>query len=110
MIDFSKYNETSIPLPHKTEFYISVSAIAPSGKVHKVLVFEDGEYRKAMNAYTNAIRNQEISFRIDLLEELGITDHPKADLLFDKAWEFGHADSYRSVFNWACALVDLLRD
>lgn len=47
-------------------------------------------------------------FKEDLLEELGVTDNPKADLLFAKAWESGHSGGYYEVYNVALDLVDLI--
>lgn len=48
-------------------------------------------------------------FRRDALAELEITDHPKADLLFSKAWEMGHAYGYSEVWSYMQDLVDLVR-
>lgn len=108
-MDMTKY-ENSIPMPHRTEFYVTVKATAPSGKVHEVKVFEEELYRKALAVYADEARSRQNAFRQDLLEELGITDHPKADLLISKAWELGHSSGYSEVVNWAWDLVDFLRD
>lgn len=48
-------------------------------------------------------------FKRDLLADLGLTNHPKADLLFSMAWESGHASGYREVYLEADRLADLLR-
>jgi hypothetical protein len=49
------------------------------------------------------------AFKDDLLRELEIVSNPKADLLFQKAWERGHADGYENVYAIACDLVDLIK-
>jgi hypothetical protein len=43
-------------------------------------------------------------FHDDLLAELGLTDHPKADLLYSMAWERGHSSGYSEVANEAHSL------
>lgn len=108
-MDMTKY-ENSIPMPHRTQFYVTVKATAPSGKVHEVRVFEEELFREALAAYTDEACKRQNAFRQDLLEELGVTDHPKADLLISKAWELGHSSGYSEVVNWAYDLVDFLRD
>ena len=108
-MDITKY-ENSIPRPNKSEFYVTIKATAPSGKVHEVKVFEEEPYREAMRAYKNEENRLLNSFREDLLEELGITNHPKAELLMSKAWEHGHSGGYNDVVYWAWEFVDFLRD
>lgn len=108
-MDMKKY-ENSISYPHRSDFYVTIKATAPSGKVHEVRVFEEEYWKQAMQAYTNEAMRLQDAFRQDLLEELGVTDHPKADLLISKAWELGHSSGYSEVVNWAYDLVDFLRD
>ena len=48
-------------------------------------------------------------FRAALLDELGITDNPKAELLYSKAWQLGHSCGYSEVASYAADLVDLIR-
>lgn len=47
-------------------------------------------------------------FQSDLAAENGLTDHPKADLLFAKAWEHGHSSGLMDVVHWYEDLADLL--
>lgn len=47
-------------------------------------------------------------FRKDLLEDLGITNHPKADKLFEMAWDNGHSEGLQAVYDWAVELSELL--
>jgi hypothetical protein len=43
-------------------------------------------------------------------EEFGISGHPKADLLFNLAWEFGHSHGYNDVYSYYIDMVDLIKD
>ena len=50
-------------------------------------------------------------FKKDLLEELGLTDHEKSDVLFDMAWDGCNDDDggFREVTEDAYALSKLLK-
>jgi len=61
--------------------------------------------RVAYNAETTAKRNQ---FRTDLEAEYGTTGHPKANLLWDMAWENGSSSGLNEVLNWYDRLSDLV--
>lgn len=74
----------------------------------KEVLLDDVAYRQALIDYTKASSLLHQEFRDDLLEHLGITDHPKAGLLFDKAWERGHSDGLYYVVQVAEDLVELL--
>jgi hypothetical protein len=50
-----------------------------------------------------------MEFKAELLEELGIASHPKADMLFDIAWEKGHSGGYNEVRYEAEEMVGLIR-
>lgn len=47
-------------------------------------------------------------FKKDLLEELGLTGHSKAQLLWEMAWDHGHADGLLDVVYWAEEFAKLL--
>lgn len=44
----------------------------------------------------------------DCLEELGRTNHPKAELLWSKAWEMGHANGFSDIWYHMRDLGELL--
>jgi hypothetical protein len=48
-------------------------------------------------------------FKRDLFIELGIVGHPKAELLFFKVWEMGHANGFSDVYYYAGEFVEFLR-
>ena len=47
-------------------------------------------------------------FKADVLEEVGLTGHPKADKVFEKAWEMCHSAGYSEVTNYMYDLADLV--
>lgn len=48
-------------------------------------------------------------FKADVLAELGISGHPKADKLYAMAWDRGHSEGYSAVFDRAEELSELIR-
>lgn len=48
-------------------------------------------------------------FKSDLFIDLGIVGHPKAELLYSKAWEMGHANGFSDVYYYAGEFVEFLR-
>lgn len=49
------------------------------------------------------------AFKADLLAEHELTDHPKADLVFNKAWSSGHANGLIEVLYDFEDLVELVK-
>lgn len=47
-------------------------------------------------------------FKQDALDDLGIANHPKANILWEKAWDWGRGDGLYQVWNCLLDLVDLL--
>jgi hypothetical protein len=74
-------------------------------KSKKISKEEDREMRRKWKIDRN--RLVEV-FKHDSLEELGILNHPKADKLFDIAWEEGHSNGLTEVWLWMETLADLL--
>lgn len=60
-------------------------------------------------AYDEDVARLREEFAVDLKDDLGITDNPKAEALINIAWEKGHAYGYEAVYNEACDLVELIR-
>lgn len=68
------------------------------------------EQRKAdRDAYSAREREIKDELRRDLEVEHGMTDHPKADLLWSKAWEYGHDASLGEVIGHYEDFVELVR-
>jgi hypothetical protein len=66
--------------------------------------------RDKWRAYQDEKRDLEIAFRADLLAELGISSHPKAERLFEIAWERGHAMGLSEVVIEAETLAELIEE
>lgn len=67
------------------------------------------EYDKNVKSWNAKNNRLEREFKHDLLEELGLTGNPKADLLYSIAWEYGHSTGFEEVFYYASDLADLIR-
>lgn len=63
--------------------------------------------RRAWNSLKSALEDQ---FERDALEEVGLTDHPKARKVYALAYDYGHSGGYREVFSHLVDLAALVRD
>ena len=133
-MDFNKYRNKR-PYPnvrdHTTIYYYSLGkAIAvrePDGSYYLIMadgsrkwiegepehaaaetVVDERTYRALRDEYGAEESWIYEEFKRDLFEELGIENHPKRQLLFEKAWERGHSSGYSEVYNVALDLVDLI--
>ena len=66
-------------------------------------------YEEELHAYQVRKNNLEEEFQKDLIEENDLTGHPKAALLYIKAWDHGHASGLDEVMYWFNDLAELLR-
>lgn len=66
-------------------------------------------YVVAQRAYNFETGRLEHQLRLDIEEEEGMTGNPKAELLWIKAWERGHASGYGDVYNVYIDLAELIR-
>lgn len=66
------------------------------------------EHNKQLKLYYKSQVEAMERFKNDMFEELGITDNSKRNLLFEKAWEFGHSCGYESVAAYMCDMVELI--
>lgn len=74
------------------------------------------DYAKEMNAYKisleqhNAAEAKKVEdLRRQCETKFGMVGHPKAELLWSKAWEQGHSNGLQEVYNAYGDLVDLAR-
>lgn len=65
-------------------------------------------YKLAIDAYHAAEQAVYDNFKNDLFADLGISDNPRRQVLFSKAWERGHSSGLREIYNVACDLVELI--
>jgi hypothetical protein len=66
------------------------------------------DYRDQMVAHNTVTAALEAQFQTDLEAEYGMTGHPKAALLYHKAWERGHAYGLSEVASVYAGMVDLV--
>lgn len=61
--------------------------------------------------YQHLAREQEIldSFKADLLAEHGVTNNPKAEMAYQKAWEHGHHAGLQEVAIYFEDFVELIK-
>ena len=71
---------------------------------------DDEAHNKARAEYNKAESAMIDQFKRDALDDLGLLNHPKADLLFSKAWEHGHSSGLHEVYSWMDDLSDLITD
>lgn len=67
-------------------------------------VFDETGYYSARKAYRDETVRLDNLFKQDILDLLNIADHPKADKLFDMAWEDCHSEGLEAV---ACRCEEL---
>ncbi len=126
LTDFTKYRNTD-PSPeskdYKTVYYYSKGALIAkqigAGPIEYLTDTKDlthtivetaidkdswREARRAHNQKSNELREQ---FKFDLLEDLGVLHHPKADLLYSLAKEFADG-GFESIYETAWYLVELM--
>lgn len=91
MLDFSKY-ENKKPWP------VSISENPKEEQV------------RLAHEYCEESRRLRRLFRLELEAEFGVSiDHPKAKLLFDIAWGYGHSSGYVDVYQYYSNLVELIK-
>lgn len=121
-MDFEKYKNT-LPYPEKPNKPKEPKPNGTDAKAYRAHADAMDQYAKELEAYETGPhaqykeqedtyykegqRLQEL-FKADLLEELGITGHPKADQFYAKCYERGHAGGYSDVASIAHDLVDLM--
>jgi hypothetical protein len=122
MKDMSYYATPTTKYPNKREYETTyyyragvcigssgVGIVAPTDYSVKETVLNEEAYKKHLKQYNEEQTKLYNEFKQDLFEELGITDNPKREKLFEKAWEKGHSDGYNSVLSEAESLVDLIK-
>jgi hypothetical protein len=67
------------------------------------------EYRKAIGAYNAETDRLKALFQVDLEADNDMVGHPKAELLFTKAWDMGHAAGYHEVKGYYEDLLELVK-
>jgi len=125
MKPFSYYQETSVSIPKKddymTIYYYKKGVmvgmkrqfgddfVPPKGCVEEK-VLDEVSFNAHMKHYDEErIRLQE-EFRRDLIEEYSMTNHPKANKIFDKSWDMGISSGLQEVEYYFQDLIGLFKD
>ena len=69
----------------------------------------DNKYKELKDEYNEESKRIYEEFKNDLFEELDITDNPKKEILFSKAWDMSHSYGFESVYYKAEDLVELIK-
>lgn len=67
------------------------------------------EKRDALMARYEKEAREKQAHKLELAKEHGLADHPKLDLLYEKAWQHGHANGWNEVAFWFEDLAELVR-
>ena len=101
------------PMEYMSKPFLPKKANAQEAMEYATKLKEYEEYQvlyKADRAKWSAIINErEVEFKKDLYEEYGVSNNPKANDVWSKAWEFGHSSGLQEVYNYFIDLVDLIK-
>lgn len=79
-----------------------------AGEFENKVPYPSGGSTKDREVYRKGNREAEQLFKEAALEEVGLSDHPKADKVFEKAWRDGHSSGYAEVFGELQELSELM--
>ena len=65
--------------------------------------------RDALIARYEKEAREKKAHKLELAEKHGLVDHPKLGLLYEKAWQHGHANGWSEVAFWFEDLAELVR-
>lgn len=65
-------------------------------------------YKEGVAAWREDSSRLAAEFRADLEHQYGMVGHPKADMLYSKAYELGHSAGFSDVHHYYSDLVDLV--
>lgn len=102
-LDAGYYDMRDMPYPVKPK---STFAARASGLYTKQLA----KFLAAKNSYRIEAVRRSLDFKADLLEEHGLSDHPKAEAAFLIAWEERHSNGCGEVVDFFYEIAQLLKD
>jgi len=65
-------------------------------------------YEEARRVYRAEEERLLAKFKADALEEVGLKDHPKADIAWAKAWEHGHSSGFSEIYYWLDEFAEVI--
>lgn len=69
----------------------------------------EANYDAKKTAYYAEQHARQALLKRDLEEEYGLTNHPKADMVWGKAWEHGHSGGYNDVATWYSEFAEVVQ-
>jgi hypothetical protein len=125
MKPYAYYRTTSVSIPLKddymTIYYYKKGVMVgikkqfetdyepPKGCVEEK-VLDEVSYSAHMKHYEEENKRLKDEFRRDLIAEYEMTNHPKANKIFDKAWELGRSSGYKEIEYYFQDLVSIVKD
>lgn len=70
---------------------------------------EEGLYERDRKAYRQQRKELYNLFEEDIARVYIVSDHPKKDLLFRLAWDYGHALGIHEVLSYYDEMVELIK-
>jgi hypothetical protein len=123
MKPYSYYQKTSISIPTKDKYMtiyyyrkgvmvgmkrqFDVDFEPPEGCVEEK-VLDEISYNAHLRHYHKENLRLQQEFRHDLIAKYGVDGHPKANKIFDKAWELGGSNNLWEVEDYFMSLVELI--
>lgn len=71
-------------------------------------VIDEKSYDEHLSLYLQEKVKLEKEFRLDLISEFNLGNHPKANLLFDKSWEVS-GGNFEDVVGYFSDLIELIK-
>jgi hypothetical protein len=122
MKPLSYYQTTSVSIPRQDEYmtiyYYRKGVMVgikkqfdddfePPANCVEEKVLDEVSYSAHVNHYQEENLRLQEEFRKDLIEKYNMTGHPKANQLFDKAWDFGCSLGYDAIEDYFQDLKEL---
>jgi hypothetical protein len=70
-------------------------------------VLDEVSYAAHVKLYQEEAKRLQDEFKWDLINKYGLTNHPKVEKIFNKAWELGYSNGYEDVEFYFKDLVEL---
>jgi hypothetical protein len=70
-------------------------------------VFDEVSYTAHMKLYIEESKKLQDEFKRDLINKYKMTNHPKAEKIFNKAWDFGYSSGYEDIEYYFQDLIEL---
>jgi hypothetical protein len=125
MKPYSYYQTTSVSLPTKdkymTIYYYRRGVMVgmkkqfdddfePPANCVEERVLDEVSYQAHLKHYHEENKRLQDEFRKDLIAKYNMTEHPKANDCFDKAWDFGSSAGLREVEDYFMSLIEIFDD